>query len=640
MTDARKEPKRELRQTKAQRPRVPLPASIDLIGAERTLQVNHCRMPDCENFGVPARHQHGKRGPSPDRDMHYKVHSTLKGTAPSVRCKSCLDNPPMKSNACIAAEFERLVDLSGIRTLEETRACRNDECVNSNRPITIFPYHYHKRGLAPGGGQYYRCKACHRSLVLSNPVRLHKNHRAVAADVFGRIVNKAPVRRTISGASLKSNQSYYNIVNFIHSRCRAYSGVFDRAMIDGRLKLPREINVEADAQVYQLNWISRLDRRNVELSAYCCVDSASRFIFGLHSNFDPTVDPFEINAKAATQGDLLVPEAFREQAQYWLAGDELRGGRAMSRRVVDRQSLIDQLQTLYAQAASREDVENIELQHFNDFYVTPELKGGLQVHLPYTTYAHWLLMHRLFTGAGVERIQANVDIDSMSRAAFFCTFTDEIKRGDAHMFFVRFKKFLTVDQRRRIMEASKRAQRAFANTMPESVRRNPRALARRMMIAAMREEHQIGKWSDKWVRHPLPTMNEPKKAVSWMTPDDSLGDNEKADLFLQAGLARVDNVFQRTRRLINAFERPIGTSSSYNRVWHGYAPYNPAMVQIYLTIFRAVHNFVWFSEIDGMTPAMRLGFVNQPLTLEDILWPGQRIPRPKWSRRKGRPLAA
>ena len=596
-------------------------------------------MPDCDNFGVPARHQHGKRGPSPDRDMHYKVHSTLKGTVPSVRCKSCLDNPPMKSNACIASEFERLVDLSGIRTLEEQVACRNDQCENSNRPIGLNRSRYQKRGKAPTGGQYYRCKACGRIMLVSDAARLRENNRRLAGDVFGRIVNKAPMRRAVNGAGLKSCSAYYRVLDFIHRRCRSYSGAFDRAMIDGRLKLPREINVEADAQVYQLNWISRLDRRNVELSAYCCVDSASRFIFGLHSNFDPTVDPFEINAKAAKQGDLHVPEAFREHAQYWLAGDELSAGRAMSRRVVGRQSLIDQLQTLYAQAASREDVENIELQHFNDSFVTPELKGGLQVHLPYTVYAHWLLMQRLFTGAGVEKVQVNLDIDSMSRAAFLCAFTDEVKRGDAHLFFVRFKKFLTVDQRRRIMEASKRAQRAFANTMPESVRRNPRALARRMMLAAMREGHRIGKWSDDWVRHPFPTMNEPKKAVSWMTPDNALGDNEKADLFLRAGLARVDNVFQRTRRLINAFERPIGTSSSYNRVWHGYAPYNPAMVQIYLTLFRTVSNFVWVSEIDGMTPAMRLGFVKRPLSLDDILWPGQRFPCPKRTRRKGLALA-
>ena len=73
-------------------------------------------------------------------------------------------------------------------------------------------------------------------------------------------------------------------------------------------------------------------------------------------------------------------------------------------------------------------------------------------------------------------------------------------------------------------------------------------------------------------------MNEPNKAVCSLTPMDGISDDRKADLFLQAGLARIDNVFQITRRLFNAFERPIGPSSAHVAVWHGYAPYNPAMV--------------------------------------------------------------
>ena len=86
-------------------------------------------------------------------------------------------------------------------------------------------------------------------------------------------------------------------------------------------------------------------------------------------------------------------------------------------------------------------------------------------------------------------------------------------------------------------------------------------------------------------------MNEPNKAICSLTPLAGLTDERKADLFLRAGLARIDNIFQITRRLFNAFERPVGTSSGHNAVWHGYAPYNPSMVQKYLTIFRAVKQF-------------------------------------------------
>ena len=111
------------------------------------------------------------------------------------------------------------------------------------------------------------------------------------------------------------------------------------------------------------------------------------------------------------------------------------------------------------------------------------------------------------------------------------------------------------------------------------------------------------------------------------------------DLFLAAGLTRIDNVFMKTRRLFSALECPAGTSSGQIRVWHGYAPYNPRMLEKYFMIFRSTRNFL-FVGTDGKTPAMRLGFARRPLRYEDILWPGEQIPRPKRSRRRGQAIAA
>ena len=161
-----------------------------------------------------------------------------------------------------------------------------------------------------------------------------------------------------------------------------------------------------------------------------------------------------------------------------------------------------------------------------------------------------------------------------------------------------------------------------------------------MMKAQIPNGQAYGRRRDLWVEHPEPTRNEPRKAVCWLTPHESIDEGRKADMHLRAGLARVDNIFQMTRRLFNAFERPGGTSSGHNAVLHGYAPYNPAMVRKCLTVFRAVNNWVHVSERDGKTPAMRLGLANKPLEYEDLLWPGQRVPRPKRSRRKGMMAAA
>ena len=371
------------------------------------------------------------------------------------------------------------------------------------------------------------------------------------------------------------------------------------------------------------------------------MDANSRFILGLDTNFDGRIDPFQISVDAALIGDLDIPEPFRKYAHYWLPGDELVAGRAMGAAIkkISKHApleLIAQIKAIYAAAESRKDVEDIELQYHNENVCQlPPLSTGLQVHEPYMAYAHWMLLHRMLTGAGVEHIQANMDQDSMTRAAFLCAFIDEVKRGDADAFFVRYTKYQSVDERERILREAQRARKNFRVDLPEDVRRDPKEVARRMMRARIEEKQPIGKWHDEWIEHPVPTMNEPHKAMTWLTARDDIDENSKIDMYLNAGLARVDNVFMMSRRLFYALERPGGTTSGYSTVWHGYAPYNPQMLEKYLTIFRCVNNFVAVGD-DGKTPAMRLGFANQPLSYDDILWPGEKIPQRKRRRRKGK----
>ena len=57
-------------------------------------------------------------------------------------------------------------------------------------------------------------------------------------------------------------------------------------------------------------------------------------------------------------------------------------------------------------------------------------------------------------------------------------------------------------------------------------------------------------------------------------------------MFLRSGREVIDNVLIKTRRMFNALKRPVGTSRGRNTVLYGYAPYNPAMLEKYVTIFR------------------------------------------------------
>ena len=617
-------------------PRIPLQAILEFPTAQLTVQVNHCRNPNCRNYGVPARTERQRPGPSPERDRNYKVQSTNKGLVPAIRCHACSESPPIRSNGAIAAEVRRLLHEDRLWTPAERTACCNAACDNRHYPIGRHADRYRRHGFTPKGDPYYRCTACGARPLVSDPVRLQAGNQRAAVDVFSRIANKSPVRGVVRGARLKSTAAYYRILDFIHRRCQAHSGAVDRALMDGRMQLPEAMRIESDAQVYTLNWISRMDRRNVDISSYCTVDSGSRFILGFHCNFDAGADPFTVNAEAAKCGDMARPEPFRKNARYWLAGDELRAGR--SKNFTDpatRRGLADAIELLYSRAASRADVKDIELEHMDTAYRTPTLRNGLLVHMPYTTYAHWYLLRQLLDGAGVERVQVHFDIDSMSRAAFLCSFHDAVQAKRAHGFYVKYSKHFTVDQRRRIVRESRARRAAERAALPPEEQDDVDLI---MMKRLLGTGSRHGKWNDLWFEHPNPTMNEPHKAMCWLTPDDGLNPDTKARMFLDAGLARVDNVFQMTRRLINAFERPLGTSSSQNTVWHGYQPYNPAMIGKYLRIFRTVANFISIG-LDGKTPAMRLGLVKQPLTYEDILWPGEVAPHPRRTRRKGRKLA-
>ena len=67
--------------------------------------------PDCNNFGVPARHELKSRR-AKDQDPAHKRATSGTGIA-ALRRKACGDKPPIKSDRSVALEIERLVESSG-----------------------------------------------------------------------------------------------------------------------------------------------------------------------------------------------------------------------------------------------------------------------------------------------------------------------------------------------------------------------------------------------------------------------------------------------------------------------------------------------------------------------------------------------
>lgn len=615
--------------------RIP-PTSLLKLGANQAqpIQVNFCKNPQCENFGIAAKEEPIKPGPNPDRDSHYKVTSTAKGRIPAILCKSCKERIPIKSNTGISAEFERITQ--SILATKEKLSCKTATCINFQRSVGEYPELYSKAGHhSLTGEQLYVCKACKKRLLESEPVRIHHKTRHLASDLFSRVANKSPVRGTLRGMALTSPYCYYSILDFVSRRCNQLSGKFDRRMIDGEVALPRVLKLSVDVQEYQLNWTNKHDRRNTQFSTVCSVDQDTRYIFGMAANYDKNADSFLINKEAALNGDALKPDAFRQRAQYWLSTDELLGGRTLGQRLgySKSQNILQEISDIYAAAQSRGDIEDREQQIMDLAYCNPVLTEGMQIHVPYTCYAHFQFIHMLIKGAGVEQLFYYMDCDSMLRAGFMSAFEQEIRSGDAHAFYVRYSKFLTTPQKADLYEKAKQTLSDYRDNLPKDKQKQA---ALWLMNDHMKAAAHIGKWKDKWVTHPMPSMNEPDKAVCWLTEraDQDYDDMTKAQMYLDAGINAVDNIFQISRRLVNAFERPIGTSSGYNTVWHGYAPYHPKMVEQYLSLLRTYHNFIKVGK-DKKTPAMRLGLTKKPLDFDDVLWPGQTIPIAPRKRRKG-----
>lgn len=89
---------------------------------------------------------------------------------------------------------------------------------------------------------------------------------------------------------------------------------------------------------------------------------------------------------------------------------------------------------------------------------------------------------------------------------------------------------------------------------------------------------------------------------------------------LDASLHPIDTFFMSVRRRLSALERPIHSQSNIGRVWTGYSPYNPAVIEKQVQIMRLYYNYCLPGK-DGRTPAERLGLAKGAVEIRKILYP-------------------
>lgn len=572
------------------------------------IQVNFCKNPLCLNYGRPASQEIQPRGVASNR---VRDAYTLRVSADSERkvqliCNLCSETLPLKSNAAILEEYSRLT--AYLVPVQEA-TCPSVSCQNYNVGVST-PKTYQSFGVTSTGAKRYRCGGCGKTFSVSSNPTSRQRFADKNIDVFRFLVNKVPLKRICELASV-SMDTLYRKIDFIHQQCLIFAAAKESQLPE----LPiRRLYLSVDRQDHVINWKQADDKRNIVLSALGTAENKSGYVFGIHVNFDAGIDGAKVELDAMEIGDNDTPAPFRKYARIWLEQDYQNSLARSDRKRRDKKRLIEGVQDGYDAVATRDDVESPDC-----FTVETRLPFyGLQVHSEYTLYAHFRFLYQLFHN--VEKVRFFLDQESGIRAACLSAFASEVLEKRCDAFYVRVNKDLTINEKRRLKANAQKEMDKLRDADPILAEMSDQDLRLIIIKERMQELVGIGKWNDRWLFYPFPDMSEPQKAICWLTDlhDRAYDEDHLARLYSKATLHGIDRFFMQARRRLSLLERPIASASNEGRKWHGYSPYNPAIVAKVLEIFRVFYNYAEVGA-DKCTPAMRLGLADTPATMEEIL---------------------
>ncbi|MDH2916882.1 MAG: hypothetical protein PXX77_08410 [Gallionella sp.] len=516
-----------------------------------------------------------------------------------MNCRICGEEPRIKSNKAVAEERARfLIDLE----IAPEPSCPDESCPNHTIPVGKG---YQSIGLSPSGSQRYRCKLCKKTFSVGKSTTGHKQPHKNRL-IFSLLMNKSPMRRVCEVADIDP-KTLYGKIDFLYRQCLAFAADREKRLLNG-MAIHR-LYIGVDRQDYVVNWTRHEDRRNVMLHAVGSADNNTGYVFGMHLNYDAKLDSEAVETDALAAGDYQTKLPFRRYARCWLKEDYTSAVRRQSKRK-NTTGLQSEIEAEYAETIQREDVEVSEVQDSGRRLPTK----GMQIHAEYTLYGHFFYLKQLF--GGVEKLRFFLDQDSGMRAACLTAFQPAIAARRADAFYVRINKEMTIAEKQAALSVSRAEFESARKANPSLSDAELEILITKQHIANMAA---FGKWQDRWMTHPFPNMSEPEKAVCYLTDYKDYDADHLARLYNKASMHAIDRFFMQVRRRLSILERPIGTASSMNRMWHGYSAYNPETIVKMLGIFRVFYNYCLAGQ-DKKTPAMRLGLAKGKVSLEDIIY--------------------
>ena len=574
------------------------------------IQVNFCKNMDCHHFGSLASPAKQPRGPGANERPNdgYILGSKGDGFRTRLICRACGQYSILKSNQGVAEELARLSAYLQEQA-PSAPSCPNDACLSHGLEVRGHPDRYHRFGKTAAGSRRYRCKHCQRTLTEgTKPTgRQRLTHKNKA--IYRHVVNKMPFKRICEVLDIGA-PTLYRKIDFLHAQCLAFAASRERQI--KALQIPR-FYIASDRQEFTINWINTRDKRNVILKAIASVDIASGYVFGMHTNFDPGLDPLAVAADAVATGDNLKSMPFRKYARIWLTIDHARLVREREHQCdpIPEGALLRDVALRYQEALARDEIEATDEPEPH----TALPPRGMQVHEEYTLYGHFFFLRRLFGGVG--KVRFYLDQDSGMRAACLSAFREEILAGRCDAFYVRINKDLTIHQKQRLV---KKMERALEKAQAESPYLSATSIRLLKIMEEMKRLEEVGRWEDRWLSYPFPDMSEPEKAVCYLTARGDYEETHLARLYLKASLHAVDSYFNQVRTRLSPLQRAMHSSSNAGRTWYGNQPYRPEMVQKLLDLLRVFHNYCLKSGKEKTTPAMRLGLARAPLNLDDVIY--------------------
>lgn len=581
------------------------------------IQVNFCKTPGCQNYGVPSIITKRPRGRPPKNAPSRKGYTLFSGEQVGSdiilhHCEICGEKFPIKSNQGIHEELARIKRTLPAPPNPKEYTCTNPACGSFETvSIEAGTKYYYKHSKEKNGIVRYKCKLCGTTFTVSFRTNFTKSQRTSYKNrrFIDLLFSKTPIKRIIEHLNI-GPQTFYNKIDFLYEQFINFAYQRERKLFD-RMSF-RRLYISADQQDLMMNWTDRKVRRNIVFKAAGAADNESGYVFASFINYDPSLDRIEIEKEAALIGDNEKKPPFRKFARVWLFNDYEKASSApktMLPRGINK-DLTSKILNSYGFSESQSDVESAEAPS----NITQLPHKGIQIHNEYTLYGMFFYLQELF--ARTEKVRFFLDRDSGIRAACLAAFQKEIENRTCDALYIAINTSMTIDDKEAAVNEAKSLLQKLKKLHPGKSVNEIKLMVLKERLQKMED---LGRWKDKWLLHPFPTIDEPEKRSCLLTDYKDFDLDHLAWLHNKASLRGINQYFMNVRRRLSSLERPLSTPSNLGRKWYGYNLYSPEIAGKLIAIFRTFYNYCRIGKYDR-TPAMRVGMAKGPVRVEDIIY--------------------